>query len=219
MLLAAGEPIRKCGRRKIGGLYLVSPPLDAVACDRLPLPLGTCKTCGRPIAFQARGWTWWEPTKFLPVHRAGCTCVNTFCDVCVPPPDRHGLMWVGARYYKTPSDWLAEAIALGVSKRLPGLVLGLTQRIRDRTLACYVAHPAAIPAWPTAQVVGDFGTVAPRITSEKPAPGIIAAFRPSAVELVVTEQMARERQEWAQRTGVKLHVVEAVDTDTEQVLL
>jgi hypothetical protein len=217
MLLAAGEPIRKCGRRKIGGLYLVSPPLEPVTCDRLPLPLATCKTCGRPVAFQARGWTWWEPTKFLPVHRAGCTCVSTFCDVCVPPPDRHGLMWVGARYYKTPSDWLAEATALGVSKRLPGLIRGLVERVQDRTLVCYVAHPHAVPGMP--EVVAEFGTRTASVITEKPSPGIIAAFRPSAVELVVTEQMARERQEWAQRTGVKLRVVEAVDTDTEQVLL
>jgi hypothetical protein len=126
-------------------------------------------------------------------------------------------MWVGSRYYRNPADWVAEAIALGVSKRLPGLVHGLVERIRDRTLVCYVAHPHAVPGMP--EVVADFGRRAARVIAEEPGPGIIAAFRPSAVELVVTEEMARERQAWAQGTGVKLRVVEAVDTDTEHVLL
>jgi hypothetical protein len=115
-------------------------------------------------------------------------------------------MWVGSRYYSRPSDWVAEAVALGVSKRLPGLIRGLVERIKDRTLVCYVAHPAAI--WGSQELVFD-----------EARPGIIAAFRPTAVELVVTEAMARERQVWAQRTGVQLRVVEAVDTDTEHVLL
>jgi len=113
-------------------------------------------------------------------------------------------MCVGAKYY-TPYEWRLEAVRLGVSKRLPRLVRGLTERVKDRTLVCYVAHPAAI--WGSQELVFD-----------EARPGIIAAFRPTAVELVVTEEMARERQAWAQRTGVKLEVVEAVDDHTEASL-
>src|SRR5207302_7622776 len=52
----AVEAKRGCGYRKIGGLYFVGGG-RGVACDRLPIPLDICPTCGHGIK-QTRGFTW-----------------------------------------------------------------------------------------------------------------------------------------------------------------
>jgi len=46
----AVEAKRKCGCRVIGGLYLVGEGLGK-ACDRLPLPIIPCPTCGEELRF------------------------------------------------------------------------------------------------------------------------------------------------------------------------
>jgi len=52
----AVEAKRGCRFRKIGGTYLVSDR-GGVICDRLPIPLDICPTCGHGI-HASRGWTW-----------------------------------------------------------------------------------------------------------------------------------------------------------------
>ena len=45
------EPIRKCGHRKVGGLYMVSDAGSSKACDRLHLAIVPCSTCGEGPRF------------------------------------------------------------------------------------------------------------------------------------------------------------------------
>ena len=49
------EARRGCGYRKVGGLYLVGPKLEA-GCGRLPL-VHVCPVCQSGIK-QTRGWVW-----------------------------------------------------------------------------------------------------------------------------------------------------------------
>ena len=44
------EERRGCGFRKVGGLYLVGKG-EAVTCDRWPLPIKPCPTCGDQSEF------------------------------------------------------------------------------------------------------------------------------------------------------------------------
>jgi hypothetical protein len=48
------------------------------------------------------------------------------------------LIWVGSESYKGIADWSDEAIALGVSKRLPGVALG--RKLMDPGCVVFVAH-------------------------------------------------------------------------------
>lgn len=102
----ASEPVRGCGYRKIGGLYLVgaAPLAD---CHRLPFLLHICPTCGHGIK-QSRGWTWVDAPTLL-----GGSCGQSACRLCPTcRPEmvgRAGLLWVGECYYPRPQDFLREA--------------------------------------------------------------------------------------------------------------
>lgn len=171
---------RGCGWRKPGGLYLVADGPTA-ACERLYLPLSLCQTCGCGIK-PSRGWTWVLMPALVaetePMH-----CSKSYCEHCPlnphRPSERMGLLWCGEQFYKTPEAWIREAETQGVSRRIAALpkdfVLGQTWVL--------MAHRKAI------QGLDEKGAIIYR-------PGIIHAFRPSAVEYVVTgaeteEELAR----------------------------
>lgn len=133
------EPRRGCGYRKIGGLYFVSSGRP-VFCDRLPIPLDVCPTCGHGIK-QTRGYTWINVEAL--VGGLHPNCLDEFpCPLCMRPDEigRAGLLWIGAKYYKTPREFCAESDALGVSRRISaiprGFVVGKTWIL--------LAHPNAI---------------------------------------------------------------------------
>lgn len=135
------EARRGCGYRKIGGMYLVSGG-RGVYCDRLPIPLDICPTCGHGIK-QTRGFTWVDAAALVGgVHP---DCADDFpCPLCMAPHElgRCGLLWIGEKFYKTPRDFDLEAAALGVSRRISAIPRGFKV---GETWILFV-HPKAITA-------------------------------------------------------------------------
>jgi len=136
----AVEAKRGCGYRKIGGLYFVGGG-RGVACDRLPIPLDICPTCGHGIK-QTRGFTWVDVPKLVGgVH---LQCTDDFpCPLCMQPDALGlcGLLWIGERFYKTTYDFDREAAALGVSRRITAIPRGFQV---GKTWILF-AHPKALP--------------------------------------------------------------------------
>lgn len=112
---------RGCGWRKPGGLYLVSAGTGR-HCGRLPIPLDVCPTCHAGWK-AARGWTWVDADAI----RARKPCESGFnsqeCQTCPlsAPIGRAGLLWVGEKFYGTPTEFTAEAARLGISRRISAI--------------------------------------------------------------------------------------------------
>jgi hypothetical protein len=164
------DQVRGCGTRKAGGLYLVADGPSA-SCGRLPLPLPVCGTCGHGFK-PTRGWPWVTvPAAFLESESQACAeshCAR--CPLCPTRPEvRVGLLWCGEAFYATPADWLREAAAQGISRRIAtvpkGFVVGETWVL--------MAHRKALMG------VADGGEVTYQA-------GIFHTFRPTAIEYVVT---------------------------------
>jgi hypothetical protein len=181
------EQRRGCGYRQEGGLYLVGPALSA-PCGALPVELEVCPTCGTGIK-PSRGWTWVKPWPLL--REAAMDCFASGVGNCATGPSRctvavmaypnnedtrAGLLWVGAEHYPYPSHFLLEARDLGVSRRIPQLPrdfeVGKTWVLLAHRRAVNVAH------------IRDAGRTE--------APGIFAAFKPTAIERVVSEAEAAD---------------------------
>jgi len=136
------EGPRGCGHRREGGLYMMGGPFNA-PCGRLPMPIDRCPTCDHGLK-QTRSLQWFAPASFWEAE-AGWRCrgmPDACCAVCpngLAMPERAGLMWIGVKHYPTPTDFLEEARAHGVSKRIPALPkeveLGVTR--------VFLAHPRA----------------------------------------------------------------------------
>lgn len=162
----AVEEIRGCGYRKVGGLYLIGGLLSA-PCDRLPLALPVCKTCGQSIKV-TRSFTIFNPFLMLGVHK-DCKDETIPCLVCTPPNREAYIMPVGNRDY-SPENFIQEANKMGVCKRIPYIPKGMEMG----KSVVYLIHSKAID------------------TSEKDdkgkstyKPGIFCAFIPKGVEKLV----------------------------------
>lgn len=125
------EAKRGCGFRKIGGLYLVGSG-SGVPCDRLPIELCVCPTCGTGIK-QTRGWTWVDTAALVggdhEIVQAGavnpCPC-DPGCPLChnIKAMGKSGLVWIGVQFYPTIEAFDMEARTLGVSRRITTLPRG-----------------------------------------------------------------------------------------------
>lgn len=227
----AAEARRGCGFRKVGGLYLVCPAVGAF-CGRLPLPLTICAACGVGIK-QSRGWTWVNPATLLG-DVAALTgkegeCQGTppgFClERCpVREPSRFGekagLLWVGEKFY-SPATFQLEANKLGVSKRVStvprGLEIGKTWVL--------LAHPKVVVEGGRCQCghvdaehnEHDICTAEGCKCDEfsEGTPGIFMVFKPTAIELIVTESQAKDAEFMAsvEKRGLKPVVVPDGDPD------
>jgi hypothetical protein len=192
----AVEPIRGCGYRKIGGLYLVSGS-RGVVCDRLPIPLEVCPTCHHGIK-QSRGWTWVDAAELIGgLHPE---CQDDFpCPLCMTPEDlgRCGLLWIGEKYYPTPRDFDYEAQRLGVSRRISAIPRGF--KVGETWIL--FAHPAAVEKIGTCECGHDWtehcaNGFGPCGKCEKNAcqlfrvlmiQGIFKVWRPERIEKIVPE--------------------------------
>ena len=127
------EAPRGCGRRQPGGKYLVSAG-ECVPCGRLPIPLDRCPTCSCGIK-ASRGWTWIDLRKLLERApecettavdlgrgRRGREC--TLCPLGPNGPQRVGLLWVGSVFYPTTGEFMREAAAMGISRRISQIPRG-----------------------------------------------------------------------------------------------
>jgi len=110
------EEERGCGYRQVNSLYLVGEGLTIV-CDRLPLVITPCPTCGEIIRF-SRGIQKVKPFNLWGNHKS-CQC-DLCCPICKPGIFQYinyYLMFVGNDY--TPESFVKEAHYMGVSKKIP----------------------------------------------------------------------------------------------------
>lgn len=177
------EDARGCGYRHSGpggvGLYLMGNGIFDI-CERLPFPVGVCPCCGEGTKF-SQGFTWITPAKlfasnrvprcFLKSDQAGVVAEasvirhnHATCFMCTPPDYKHGLMWVGEKFYSTGS-FLQEAVTRGISKRISSLPRGFV--LGDTVV--YLAHKKGygLPG-------GQYDT-----------PAVFTVFKPSHLDIVV----------------------------------
>jgi hypothetical protein len=194
----ATEPIRGCGYRKIGGLYLVGGQL-MLPCDRMPFELKVCPVCSCGIK-PARSWTWIEPVRLFGDHEK-CNCrdferantlISTHCPMCHPtevfradswhqgnpenrlgefePPKKAGLLWIGHGYYPTPDHFNREANKLGISRRISHIPKGF----KVGATWVFFAHQKC-----NLNLGGVF--------DQYVRPGIFSAFFPRRIEMLVKQ--------------------------------
>lgn len=209
----ASEPKRGCGYRKVGGIYLMGDG-GGMACCGLPFELSVCAACGHGIK-QSRGWTTVSPDMFDFDRQCSRTVVPTDPSV-MPTPyncplvrretfcEKAGLIWIGAQHY-TPEAFEKEAREMGISRRLSAvpkdLVLGETW--------VFLAHPHAIVCSTcggtgTRPEQGDqvdaFDEEAEEQSGKCPdckkgrRPGVIKVFKPTALEIIVTDRQAKDEE-------------------------
>lgn len=170
------ESARGCGFRKPGvdgvGIYLMGGH-GWHACGRLPIPLHSCRACGRGIK-PARGWTWVYPHEAFELEY--CAADERLCLACLfgeQMPERAGLIWVGEKYYPSPDAFMRESMSLGISRKIAAIprdfVLGET--------VIYLAHRSAIFTPPDPSIGRDMSF----------GPGLFSAFIPERVDLVVQD--------------------------------
>ena len=175
------QTTRGCGTRVLNGLYLFFDMSAVESCHNLPVPLPpACPCCGEEIV-QCRSLKMVNPLKLLPKVKTPC---GHPCPVCTPNGDPAGLMWVGAEYY-TPSSFTAEALAMGISKRIakkPGHL-----KIGDWV---YFAHPKAIRS---GQSVFDEENVdTKRVPNSETKPGIFVVAKLTALHKVIDAERAKD---------------------------
>lgn len=209
---------RGCGYRKPGkdgvGIYLCGEAL-AASCGRLPLPLEVCPCCSSGIK-PSRGWTWITPSVLLgqpqPLdvlagvsRRCRSELAGGPCRACPAggaiPEGRHGLLWVGEKFYGSPIAFTQEAAMLGVSRKLSALPRGFEV---GKTWV-YLAHRHAV-----------FDAEAKVMR-----PGIFSAFRPTRVDLVIADadNIPERAQRLADELGPAARLVKVVrDVDTQLAL-
>jgi len=183
------EPIRKCGYRTVGKVYIVGNGMPVV-CDNLPYPITPCDGCGFEPQF-TRGFSWLRKT-YIKEHAGTeyidgnvvvreCKCLAANCPICNPNGndlEQYGMMWVGAKYY-TPEEFISESDSVGVSKainKLPkDLVLGKTWIV--------LAHKK-VPM------------INEEFMSQEPdyVPAIFYAFVPTAYEMLIWDKDATDER-------------------------
>lgn len=210
---------RGCGWRKGGGLYLVAGGPSA-PCGKLPIPLSVCPTCSGGIK-PTRGWTWVDADALAAGKECRSADVNNGHggDRLAPFPVRRcafcplggslgraGLLWVGGKFYPTPTHWTAEAVEQGVSRRVPHVPkdfkLGETWVL--------VAHREAILV-PCPDCEHQSGCDACDGTGGILTPGVFHAFKPTAVEYVVTGEESDEDIDALVKRGITPVKVERVE--------
>jgi len=178
----AVESMRGCGFRKVGGLYMCGEGAS-MACDRLPYELVICPTCGAGVKF-SRGFQWLDWLKYAGPHLDKCRDVQAICPICFPDgkPQPYGLLWIGDQFY-TPEAFIAEALKMGVSRR----IAAIPRKLKLGETWVILAH---IKACGTRQV----------IVSDQPGeshpeteniPGVFYAFRPQRIEKLIWESDAK----------------------------
>ncbi len=196
----AVESRRGCGYRKVGGLYLVADG-NGVSCCRLPIELNVCPCCGGGIK-QSRGWTWINPVlMFGEVCKPKCNS----CPAGNPAllGDQAGLLWVGEQFYKTADEFNAEAGEIGISKR----IAAIPRNFKLGETWVLLAHPKAVKV-----EVKSENDLIPHIEYR---PGVFRIFRPERLEKIITETMAKDKDEMQrlEKAGITPVIVPDDDVD------
>lgn len=209
----ASEQKRGCGYRKVGGLYLVGGGVG-IPCDRLPYALDVCPCCGQGIK-KARGWTWVDVGKlFQGSHYLNgneiypgkvlqpCECgrpagapgtIKIPCPLCQSPETmgKAGLLWIGEKFYKFPSQFIKEGVELGFSRRIKAIPHGF----KIGTTWVLLAHKNT--------VLVDSHTAIDGKTDDEYKPGIFYVWLPQRVELIFKESdRGSEKVQAAEKRGL-----------------
>jgi hypothetical protein len=113
-------------------------------------------------------------------------------------PPKFGLQWVGAKFYPSPGEFLSEARAQGISKRIGQIPKG----IKLGETIVLLAHPKVTIKRPE---LGD-----DPLACEGPA--IFAAYVPTSIEYVVRGDETDEELEALEARGATLVQVERSET-------
>ena len=183
------EPRRGCGYRKPGGFYLIGSGSSSPCC-KLPFPLTDCVCCGNTIKF-TRGFQWISSTLFT----NGEDCIYSQGVICPlgSPGNKMGLMWVGEQFYPTTADFMREANAIGVSKRMGSI----PKEVKAGTWVA-LAHPKAMQ-----HLIIDKLFRGP-ITEPIPLAGVFYVFRVTAIQYVVTGEETETALDEIEARGIEL---------------
>jgi len=186
----AVEPRRGCGFRKVGGKYLVGGKLAAPCC-KLPVALDICPTCAGGVK-QSRGWQWIDPRPWL---KGECTERRVLACAAADPEklgEHVGLLWIGTQFYPTPDHFQHEASTLGVSRR----ITAVPRKFQVGRDWVFLAHPKTL-------------------IDGLRKPGVFALFRPTHIELIVTQTQSEnvEEMEALQKRGITPVIVPDDDPD------
>lgn len=239
MIETRRDEVRGCGWRKEGGLYLVSGQLSE-PCSLLPYETSVCQTCGEGIRpARGFTWVDGEkfipPVEHdTPEHTAVCPLAPEgkyradgdppffAAHVAIPANDhpqqyvsrlgRCGLIWVGEQHYKTAADFVYEANRLGVSRRITAVpkdfevgktwvLLGHRKAIKQLCPDCPVGDtlPGGEPDCPLCEGTGTVWL-----------PGVVTAFRPTAIEYVVKGDETDGEIEALEKRGITAVRVERI---------
>jgi len=187
------EKERGCGFKKPGGLYLIGASAGFAPCCKLPFALRTCPCCGSSIQF-TRGYTWITSDMFC-FQPAANGCSGS-C-VMMQPDIRMGLMWVGANDYPFPKDFMREAAAIGISKRLNVLPPDL----QEGTWIA-LAHAKAVP------VINPDPAAAPGSDLVTYLPGVFMVFKMEKIQYVVKPDDSSDKLKDLFKKNVELIRVE-----------
>ena len=204
------EGVRGCGYRKSGAMYLVSGQLSE-PCPKLPIELSVCPCCGAGVK-PARGWTWITPEPLLDPGPHGSHEHEAVCPLGTAidwQAKRAGLIWIGAGFYPTPRDFMREAGAMGVSRRIHnvprGFVVGETwvALAHAKAVAGECEHGAPVGHVCESCPDGESGG--------KWMPGVFTFFLPTAVEYIVRGDETEEELDALEARGLSLVRVVRLD--------
>ena len=192
------ERERGCGWRRIGGLYLCGTGI-ALPCLKMPYELHVCPVCGEGVKF-SRGFRWVDAKRLT---GGKCASPQPYCTVCPFELEKAGLMFVGEKHYKHPSDFIQEAVEMGISKR----VNAIPKELRFNEDYILLAHKKGMEKRITQEAVGLVTTIEKTII----VPAIFYAFKPTHAEKVVTQEMLdsmhEEEKKSAEERGIRFVVV------------
>jgi len=198
------EEARGCGHRKPAkdgvGVYLVGPG-EGLPCGRMPFRLHACPVCGGGIK-ASRGWNWIEPRKLFGELTKAELCgsdnvcvwkgsvdpkaLRGICWTCplggAVPEGKHGLIWIGEKFYGTPEEFMLESRRMGVSRKIQkvpkGFELGKTW--------VYLAH--RLTRLGDAEVAGLIeGQVDDKGEAVR-GPAVFTVFKPTGIDLVIADE-------------------------------
>lgn len=130
-------------------------------------------------------------------HPELCTCGKN-CPVC-NPPEKVFMLWVGEKYYPTPSDFISEAMELGVSKAVPSIpkdfelgksIVFLAHR---KAVDMFIENPETLTGYEV-----------------KKFPGIFMTFVPTHFEILVRKsdyEANKDKYEEMEKRGIEIIVV------------
>ena len=197
------EGARGCGYRKPGAMYLIGPPLSSPCC-KLPLELSVCPCCGAGIR-PARGWTWVDADQLLGILDDG----DNHLSGCLQPPEmkmfnpcplashigRAGLLWIGEQFYKTPTEFLAEAREVGISR----LIHTVPRDFKLGETWVLLAHRKGSPY---EEEVSEGLLAGTRAMQTRWRPAIFSVFRPTAIEYIVRGDETEDELEGIVKRGL-----------------